>query len=542
MVVVAEPTLRPVQALVRWDPVGHAVRELAERAELGFPPVSRMAAVSGPPAAWPSSSRRSGCPRTPRCWDRCRCRHHRPADPRRPGAPPPGEHWEPGTRPGAAGQRSRPGHRPEDRPARPHGTGGRGGGTDPDRPTGHRLTARRWPAPHVAPRRAAPHDARAPLRHGAGRRAGRRPRPPVLGRRAGFAADAGRWAQHAYAAGSEGAGIRAGRCPAALRWGHRVCGRGGRGLRRGRVRGGGYSCGAGVPAARCGGATGVRAARGRWARHAYAAGSEGAGFVRAGVPAAGAAGPPVCGRCGEGGRGIRTRPGSTGGRHPRGPVSDGGCGDRVRRVRVGTASDGGGVPGGRACALSGWPGPCAHCPGGLGGPGSWHPGPGPGDTAASRRRTGKGAGRGEGGVSAVAWAGEGRRRASSRSVGLPAVEWVLGMERAAGTVGSPVVTLIVRVPDGSGVRSASAAAWAAARRAPLPAVHRLLGDPERRAHRVPREAERAVEVHGGRDQGFDTVPEFLGKADRRGGSASVRRRSPWTGRCGAGGRRCPTGR
>lgn len=47
VVVVAEPTLRPVQALVRWDPVGHAVRELGERAELGFPPVSRMAAVSG---------------------------------------------------------------------------------------------------------------------------------------------------------------------------------------------------------------------------------------------------------------------------------------------------------------------------------------------------------------------------------------------------------------------------------------------------------------------------------------------------------------
>lgn len=51
VVVVAEPTLRPVQALVRWDPAGHAVRELAERAELGFPPVSRMAAVSGPPEA-----------------------------------------------------------------------------------------------------------------------------------------------------------------------------------------------------------------------------------------------------------------------------------------------------------------------------------------------------------------------------------------------------------------------------------------------------------------------------------------------------------
>ncbi|MFI2371505.1 primosomal protein N' [Streptomyces sp. NPDC018833] len=49
VVVVAEPTLRPVQALVRWDPVGHALRELAERAELGFPPVSRMAEVVGRP-------------------------------------------------------------------------------------------------------------------------------------------------------------------------------------------------------------------------------------------------------------------------------------------------------------------------------------------------------------------------------------------------------------------------------------------------------------------------------------------------------------
>jgi primosomal protein N' (replication factor Y) len=51
VVVLAEPTLRPVQALVRWDPAGHALRELAERAELRFPPVSRMASVTGPPAA-----------------------------------------------------------------------------------------------------------------------------------------------------------------------------------------------------------------------------------------------------------------------------------------------------------------------------------------------------------------------------------------------------------------------------------------------------------------------------------------------------------
>ncbi|MEU6775845.1 primosomal protein N' [Streptomyces sp. NPDC046759] len=94
VVVVAEPTLRPVQALVRWDPVGHAVRELAERAELGFPPVSRMAAVSGTPEAvaeflaaveLPPDAEVLGpvpVPATP------------PGRPRRPGGPPPGEHWD----------------------------------------------------------------------------------------------------------------------------------------------------------------------------------------------------------------------------------------------------------------------------------------------------------------------------------------------------------------------------------------------------------------------------------------------------------------
>ncbi|MET9734988.1 primosomal protein N' [Streptomyces sp. NPDC006458] len=94
VVVIADPTLRPVQALVRWDPVGHAVRELAERAELGFPPVSRMAAVSGPPEVvagflgavdLPGGAEVLGpvpLPVTP------------PGRPRRPGAPPPGEHWD----------------------------------------------------------------------------------------------------------------------------------------------------------------------------------------------------------------------------------------------------------------------------------------------------------------------------------------------------------------------------------------------------------------------------------------------------------------
>ena len=51
VVVVADRGLAPVQALTRWDPAGAAARELADRAALGFPPVTRMAAVDGSPAA-----------------------------------------------------------------------------------------------------------------------------------------------------------------------------------------------------------------------------------------------------------------------------------------------------------------------------------------------------------------------------------------------------------------------------------------------------------------------------------------------------------
>ncbi|WP_411125494.1 primosomal protein N' [Streptomyces sp. x-19] len=92
--VIAEPTLRPVQALVRWDPVGHAVRELAERAELGFPPVSRMAAVAGRSddvagllgaAELPAGAEVLGPVPLP---------VPDPGRPRRPGDPPPGEVWE----------------------------------------------------------------------------------------------------------------------------------------------------------------------------------------------------------------------------------------------------------------------------------------------------------------------------------------------------------------------------------------------------------------------------------------------------------------
>ncbi|HEX3749716.1 MAG TPA: primosomal protein N' [Streptosporangiaceae bacterium] len=47
----ADAGLPAVQALIRWDPVGHAERELAEREELAFPPAVRMAAITGPAAA-----------------------------------------------------------------------------------------------------------------------------------------------------------------------------------------------------------------------------------------------------------------------------------------------------------------------------------------------------------------------------------------------------------------------------------------------------------------------------------------------------------
>ncbi|QDI72172.1 primosome assembly protein PriA [Streptomyces calvus] len=94
VVVVAEPTLRPVQALVRWDPVGHAVRELAERGELGFPPVSRMASVSGPGPAVAAFLRAVALPPSAEVLGPVPLPVTPAGRPRRPGAPPPGEEWE----------------------------------------------------------------------------------------------------------------------------------------------------------------------------------------------------------------------------------------------------------------------------------------------------------------------------------------------------------------------------------------------------------------------------------------------------------------
>ncbi|MFF4157935.1 primosomal protein N' [Streptomyces sp. NPDC001678] len=94
VVVVADPTLRPVQALVRWDPAGHAVRELADRAELGFPPVSRMAAVAGPPSAVAELIAMAELPEGAEVLGPVPLPPPPPGRPRRAGDPPPGEHWE----------------------------------------------------------------------------------------------------------------------------------------------------------------------------------------------------------------------------------------------------------------------------------------------------------------------------------------------------------------------------------------------------------------------------------------------------------------
>ncbi|HEX6468023.1 MAG TPA: primosomal protein N' [Streptosporangiaceae bacterium] len=51
VIVLADGALRPVQALLRWDPVTHAERELADRRELGFPPAAKMASLTGQAAA-----------------------------------------------------------------------------------------------------------------------------------------------------------------------------------------------------------------------------------------------------------------------------------------------------------------------------------------------------------------------------------------------------------------------------------------------------------------------------------------------------------
>ena len=77
MVVAADAAHPVVQALVRWDPAWLAERELADRRELGFPPVTRIASLAGSPAALAEFLAAPGCPTTPTCWARCPSRRGR---------------------------------------------------------------------------------------------------------------------------------------------------------------------------------------------------------------------------------------------------------------------------------------------------------------------------------------------------------------------------------------------------------------------------------------------------------------------------------
>ncbi|MGW4798848.1 primosomal protein N', partial [Nonomuraea sp. NPDC004297] len=51
LVVLGDAALPAVQALLRWDPITHAERELGDRTELGFPPAVRMATLTGAASA-----------------------------------------------------------------------------------------------------------------------------------------------------------------------------------------------------------------------------------------------------------------------------------------------------------------------------------------------------------------------------------------------------------------------------------------------------------------------------------------------------------
>ncbi|WP_080794786.1 primosomal protein N' [Corynebacterium pacaense] len=62
VVVVADPALTVVQALIRWDAIGAAAAELESRREVGFPPAVHMAAVDGAQAALDSFLRAARLP------------------------------------------------------------------------------------------------------------------------------------------------------------------------------------------------------------------------------------------------------------------------------------------------------------------------------------------------------------------------------------------------------------------------------------------------------------------------------------------------
>jgi primosomal protein N' (replication factor Y) len=83
-----------VQALVRWDPAGHARRELADRAALALPPAARLAAVTGPPEAVGRLLSSAELPAGARLLGPVELPTAPPGRPRRADEPPPGERWQ----------------------------------------------------------------------------------------------------------------------------------------------------------------------------------------------------------------------------------------------------------------------------------------------------------------------------------------------------------------------------------------------------------------------------------------------------------------
>ncbi len=147
VVIVAEPTERAVQALVRWDPAGFARRELAERAELGFPPVSRMASVTGPADASAAFLAGAGLPPEAEILGPVPVPSAEPGRPRRPGDAPAGGELGARPRPGRSGPGGGARPRPQDGARGPDGQGGGRPGPHQDRPARHRLKGHGLPGP-----------------------------------------------------------------------------------------------------------------------------------------------------------------------------------------------------------------------------------------------------------------------------------------------------------------------------------------------------------------------------------------------------------
>ena len=134
VVVVADAGLPAVQALLRWDPVTHAERELAERAELRFPPTVRMASLTGAEPAVRDMIAAASLPPYAEVLGPVPVTA-------RPAAPADGRHPAADGQPDPAGPRGRAGSRPDPRPPQgrrgPCGQPARGP-VAAQRPQGHR--------------------------------------------------------------------------------------------------------------------------------------------------------------------------------------------------------------------------------------------------------------------------------------------------------------------------------------------------------------------------------------------------------------------